>query len=101
MTHSSGNRSGAAAAAPELGRYLGRRCTLLVTGVLMLACVGTLISSPTKAGADTVTASGQVFASVGNATINVYDQNSGNLLNSLTDSTGDPYVARQRVRHQG
>ena len=93
MAHSSGDRSGTAAAAPDLFHTLGRRITLLVTAILMLACVGTLISSPKKAGADTVYASGQVFASVGNATVNVYDQNSGDLINSLTDSTGDPYVA--------
>ncbi|HEX3333173.1 MAG TPA: Ig-like domain repeat protein [Acidimicrobiales bacterium] len=42
---------------------------------------------------DTVFQSGQVFASVGFSTVNVYDANSGNTLTSLADSTGEPYTA--------
>ena len=62
--------------------------------VLILACVGTLISPANKASADTtVFQSGQVFASVGGSMVNVYDQNSGDLVNTLTDSTNDPFTA--------
>ena len=53
---------------------------------------GTLISSPKKAGADTVSASGQVFASVGFSQVNVYDPSSGDLINTLTDDTNEPYT---------
>jgi hypothetical protein len=37
--------------------------------------------------------SGQVFASVGNGTVNVYDPSSGNLVTTLNDGTGEPYTA--------
>ena len=61
--------------------------------VLILACVGTLISPAKKAGADTtVFTSGQVFASVGFSKVNVYDPSSGNLINTLTDDTNEPYT---------
>jgi hypothetical protein len=92
MAHSSGDQSSTVAASPDIFRTLGRRFTLLVTAALVLACVGTLISSPKKAGADTVSASGQVFASVGLSQVNVYDPNSGDLINTLTDDTGEPYT---------
>ena len=73
---------------------IGRRLTLLVTLVLVLGCIGTLISPAKKAGADTtVYQSGQVFASVGFSQVNIYDPGSGNLINTLTDDTQETYTA--------
>ena len=61
--------------------------------VMLLACVGTLISPAKKAGASTtVFASGQVFASVGFSNVSVYDPSSGNLLNTLTDDTNEQFT---------
>ena len=53
-----------------------------------------------SAAASTFT-SGQVFASVGQSTVNVYDPTSGNQLGSLTDRTGEPYVAGTAWDAQG
>ena len=36
--------------------------------------------------------SGQIFASVGNSSVNVYDPSSGNLLNTLTDDTNQDFT---------
>ena len=86
---------------PELFSTVWRRVTLLITAVLILACVGTLLSPAKKAGASTtVFASGQVFASVGFSNVNVYDPSSGNLLNTLTDDTNEQLHDRQRLRRQ-
>ena len=93
MAHSSGDRHSTVEADLDFFRTVGRRATLLVTAVLLLACVGTLVSPAKKAGADTtVFASEQVFASVGFSTVNVYDPGSGNLINTLTDDTNEPYT---------
>ncbi len=80
---------------PALHGTVWRRLVLGLTLVLMLGCVATLISPANKAGADsgTVFATGQVFASVGFAQVNVYDPSSGNQLNTLTDSSGTAYTA--------
>jgi hypothetical protein len=86
-------QSGEAAGHVLLGG-LGRRLTLLVTLVLVLGCIGTLISPAKKAGADTtVYQSGQVFASVGFSQVNIYDPGSGDLVNTLTDDTSETYTA--------
>ncbi len=66
--------------------------------VLLLGAIGLLFSPAKSAGASgttatTVTQSGQVFASVGNSTVNIYDPTSGNLLNALVDNTSEPYTA--------
>ncbi len=45
--------------------------------------------------------SGQVFASVGNSTVNVYDPSSGNLLDSLVDNTSEPYTVDTAFNSQG
>ncbi len=97
MARSSGGGTGnwaAQAAAPDLFSAVWRRVTLALTAILILGCVGVLISPAKKAGADGTTtfASGQVFASVGLSQVNVYDPNSGNLLNTLTDDTGETYT---------
>ncbi len=93
MARSSGDGNGIADAGPELFSTVWRRVTLLVTAVLILACVGTLISPAKKAGASTtVFASGQVFASVGFSNVGVYDPSSGNLLNTLTDDTNEQFT---------
>ena len=92
VAHSSGDGSGTTAAAPDLFSSPWRRVTLLVTLVLLVACVATLISPAKKAGADTVFSSGQVFASVGFSNVNVYDATSGDLINTLTDDTGEEFT---------
>ncbi len=72
-----------------------RRMALALSAVLILGCVGILFSPAKPAGAagPTTFASGQVFASVGGGTVNVYDPASGNLLNSFTDNSGTTYNA--------
>jgi hypothetical protein len=91
--YSSGDRHGGTAVAPDFSSSVWRRSTLLFTAVLLLACIGTLISPAKKAGADTtVFASDQVFASVGFSAVNVYDPSSGNLISTLTDDTNEPYT---------
>ena len=71
------------------------RMALALSAVLILGCVGILFSPAKPAGAagPTTFASGQVFASVGGGTVNVYDPVSGNLLNSFTDNSGTTYNA--------
>jgi hypothetical protein len=81
---------------PRVGvqRSIGRRMSLALAAVLVLACVGIVFGSSKPAGADTpIFASGQVFASVGNSTVNVYDPTSGDLVTTLNDGTNEPYTA--------
>ena len=70
-----------------------RRVALAVAVVLLLGAVGTLISPGKPASAATVFQSGQVFASVGNSTVNVYDPTSGDQVTSLNDGLNEPYTA--------
>ena len=81
------------AATRALRRARGAAWPWLCRAVLILGCVGILFGSSKPAGADTVFASGQVFASVGNSTVNVYDPTSGDLINTLNDGTDEPYTA--------
>jgi hypothetical protein len=90
--------SGHGRSGPEVGSVLPgglwRRLTLGLTLILVLGCIGTLISPAKKAGADTtVFQSGQVFASVGFSQANIYDPGSGDLVNTLTDDTNETYTA--------
>src|ERR1700730_14745761 len=83
--------------APGYGAAV-RRMALGLSVVLLLGAIGLLFSPAKSAGASgttatTVTQSGQVFASVGNSTVNIYDPSSGNLLNALVDNTREPYTA--------
>ena len=67
--------------------------TFLAT-LILVATVGiVVVGKSSVARADTVFQSGQVFASVGFSTVNVYDQASGGQITSLVDSTGEPYTA--------
>ncbi len=75
--------------------------TLLLALVLVVGSVGVLLGSAKPAGADTVFQTGQVFASVGNSTVNVYDPSSGNLLDSLVDNTDEPYTVDTAFNSQG
>ena len=50
---------------------------LALSAVLMLGCIGIVFGSSKPAGAATVFAPGQVFASVGSSQVNVYDPTSG------------------------
>jgi hypothetical protein len=60
---------------------------------LLLAAVTLVFTPSSPARADTVFASGQVFASVGFSTVNVYDGNSGAPVGSpLVDTTGEQYT---------
>ncbi len=86
----SGGRSGDTA--HETPAPVSALTVTVLSLVLLLAGVGTLISPAKKAGADTVFSSGQVFASVGFSNVNVYDANSGDLLNTLTDDTGEEFT---------
>lgn len=72
-----------------------RRMALALSAVLILGCVGLLFSPAKPAGAATPGpfTSGQVFASVGGGTVNVYDPVSGALLGSMTDNSGTTYNA--------
>jgi hypothetical protein len=66
---------------------------LALSAVLILGCIGIVFGSPKPAGAATVFAPGQVFASVGTSQVNVYDPTSGDLVNTLDDGTNEPYTA--------
>jgi hypothetical protein len=72
-----------------------RRMSLALAAALILGCVGILLGTPKSAGADTPTVfqSGQVFASVGNSTVNTYDPASGDQVAALVDNTNEPYTA--------
>ncbi len=96
-THGSGG-TGSAARALEWDEFdprshgaAWRRCALAVAAVLVFGAIGVVISPAKPAGA-TVFQSGQVFASVGNSTVNVYDPSSGDLVTSLTDATSQDYT---------
>jgi len=70
-----------------------RRMALALAAVLILGCIGIAFGSSKPAGAATVFAPGQVFASVGTSQVNLYDPTSGDLLNTLNDGTNEPYTA--------
>jgi hypothetical protein len=70
---------------------LRRRLALIMATVITVSGFGLLLSAA-AAHASTVTQSGQVFASVGNSTVNVYDPVSTNLIETLNDGTGEPYT---------
>ncbi len=74
----------------EMGR---RGLVAIVAACLLVAAAGIVLAPSGPARADTVFQSGQVFASVGFSTVNVYDPASGNQVTSLVDSTGEPYTA--------
>ncbi len=79
---------------PGVHGKAARRMSLTLAVVLVLGCVGLLFSPAKSAGADTVFASGQVFASVGNSTVNVYDPSTGALIPPpLVDNTNEAYTA--------
>ncbi len=69
-----------------------RRSVAVVLATLLLAAVAIVFTPSGAARADTVFQSGQVFASTGFSQVGVYDQGSGNLISTLTDSTGEPYT---------
>ena len=64
-----------------------RRMALWLAVILVLGSVG-LLFTPKRAGALPVFGSGQVFASVGNSQVNIYDPASGSYLTTLTDNSG-------------
>jgi hypothetical protein len=67
---------------------MGRRILTAMVITFLFAAGALVVSPAAKAGASTTFASGQVFASVGFSTVNVYDGSSGSLLPpSLVDST--------------
>src|ERR1700722_1487770 len=70
-----------------------RRIALVLAAVLTLGCVGVAVGSPKLAGASTVFAPGQVFASVGASQVNVYDPTSGDQVNTLNDGTNEAFTA--------
>ncbi len=76
---------------------------VFMAALIVFATVGVVViaRAPQRAGADTVFASGQVFASVGNSTVNVYDPSSGNVLDTLVDNTDEPYTVGTAFNAQG
>ncbi len=54
---------------------------------IVFATIGIVIAKPGVSGADTTFASEDIFASVGNSQVQVFDSQSGNVLDTLTDST--------------
>ncbi len=69
-----------------------RHSTIALATLMILSAIGVMFTS-LPAHASTVTQSGQVFASVGNSNVSIYDPASGNLLNTLNDGTGESYTA--------
>ena len=65
-----------------------RRMIVALAVALMLGSAGLLLGPAKPAGASTVFASGQVFASVGSASVSVYDPATAKENGTLTDSTG-------------
>ncbi len=65
---------------------------LLATLVLFATVAVGVVISPAKPAGATVFQSGQIFASVGNSTVNVYDPSSGDLVSSLTDATSQDFT---------
>ena len=89
-----------------IGRLPGRhwrRMTLLLALVLLVGSVGVLsrVDQARRSRTQPVFQSGQIFASVGNSTVNVYDPSSGNLLDSLVDNTSEPYTVDTAFDSQG
>ena len=80
-----------------------RRMAVGLVTVLIFGCVGLLFSPAKPAGASNPPfASGQVFASVGGGTVNVYDPASGSLLGSpITDNSGTTYNTGSAFDAQG
>jgi hypothetical protein len=70
-----------------------RRMLVSILAVTMVfAMIGIVFAKPGTASADTPLATDDVFASVGNSTVNVYDPTSGALLDTLVDDTGEQYT---------
>ena len=70
-----------------------RRMALVLSAILVLGSIGIVFGSSKPAGAATVFAPGQVFASVGASTVNVYDPTSGDQVDTLNDGTNEPFTA--------
>ena len=85
---------GGATSGAALGDLAARstRYIAVVLATLLLAAVTLVMTPGGSARAATAFTSGQVFASVGASTVNVYDT-SGNQVNTLVDSTNELYTA--------
>jgi hypothetical protein len=70
----------------------GRQTLFVVLATLLLAAAGIVFTPGGAARADTPFLSGQVFASVGFSTVNVYGSGSSTPSSSLVDSTGEPFT---------
>ena len=70
----------------------GARYLAAALATIMLAAVALVVTPGGVARADTVFQSGQVFASVGFSTVNVYDPASGDQITSLVDDTGEEFT---------
>ena len=91
--HTPGEAANRADAGFDVRSTAWRRMALALSAVLLLGCIGIVSGSSKPAGAATVFAPGQVFASVGGSQVNVYDPTSGGLVNTLNDGTNEPYTA--------
>ncbi len=70
----------------------GQRNLAVVLATLLLAATGIVFTPGGAAHADTLFLSGQVFASVGFSTVNVYDRGAQDPSSSLVDDTGELYT---------
>jgi hypothetical protein len=74
-------------ALPTLALTARRLFAAIMATTIVFAMIGIVIAKPGVARADTTFASEDVFASVGNSQVQVFDSQSGNVLDTLTDST--------------
>ncbi len=88
---------------PRLVVTTRHSAALFLATLILFATVGVVLTTgaPKPAGASSIFASGQVFASVGNSTVNMYDPTSGDLLDSLVDNTNEPYTVGTAFNSQG
>ena len=92
-----GERRGATPQTMESGSAGGlalatrRHVAVLMATLILLSTVGVVLAAGV-ARASTTFATGRVFASVGNASVNIYSASSGTNQGTLVDSTGDQFT---------
>ena len=105
-TRNSKGQRGAAASTLDGGTIvvptIQRHAAALMAALILVASVGFVVSRNAKpAAADTVFASGQIFASVGGSQVYTYDPTSGLNLTTLTDNSVNVANANQDYYSNG